>query len=552
MTAPHEPRPIQDVASDLGLLPDELELYGRYAAKVRLEALSRLRDAGAPEGREVVVTAITPSPVGEGKTATSIGLAQALNLQGHRAAVALRQPSMGPLFGMKGGGTGGGKSQLVPSADINLGLTGDIHAVGAANNLLAGFLDNHVFQGDELGIDKDSIHWPRAVDLNDRELRHIRIGLGGPKDGIPRDSEFVITVASEVMAILALATSYRDLRERLGRVIPAFRTNGSAVTAEDLHVAGAMAAVLRHALMPNLVQTLEGGPAWVHAGPFANIAHGNSSVLADFLALRTSEVVLTEAGFGADMGFEKYVDIKSRVSGVQPAGVVIVATTQALRLHGGASDLAVADVEAVARGCANLEKQIENVGAFGVPAVVVINAYPTDSPDEHAIIRERALAAGARAAVAAHHYAQGGAGAMEAAEAVWDMACPGELPTARYLYELDAPLTDKIETIAKRMYGADSIELLPEAAEGLEHYEHLGYGGLPVCMAKTHLSFTADPKLKGRPTGFTLPVREVRLAAGAGFVVAICGAISRMPGLPAHPAGEAVDIDEQGNVIGLT
>ena len=544
------PRDIAEVAQAVGLLPDEVELHGRFAAKIRLEALARL--AERPIGREVVVTAGTPAPPGEGKTATAIGLAQALNLRGHNAAVTLRQPSMGPLFGLKGGGAGGGLSQLFPAADINLGLTGDIDRVGAANNLLAAFLDNHLFHGDALGIDIESIDWPRAVDLNDRALRHVRIGLGGPKDGVPRESEFVITVASEVMAVLALATSYRDLRERLGRIVPALRTDGSAVTAEDLHVAGAMAAVLRDALKPNLVQTLEGGPAWVHAGPFANIAHGNSSVLADLMALRTSEIVLTEAGFGADMGAEKFFDIKCRVSGVRPAGAVIVVTAQALRLHGGSADLAVPDHKAVALGAVNLAKQVENITAFGVPAVVAINNYPTDTPEEHEAIREAALAAGARSAVVTRHYAEGGAGALELAEAVWEVACGGDLPDFRYLYELEQPLAVKIETIAQRMYGADGVDLLPEAEEKLARYETLGYGALPVCMAKTHLSLTHDPKIKGRPTGWRLPVRDVRLAAGAGFVVALCGAISRMPGLPSHPAGDAVDIDDAGNVTGLS
>jgi len=543
------PRPIAAVADELGLLPREIELHGPHAAKVRLEALDRLADR--PNGLEVVVTAITPSPAGEGKTATAIGIAQAMSRRGRRAAVTLRQPSMGPLFGIKGGGAGGGRAALYPAADINLGLTGDIHAIGAAHNLLAAFLDNHLFHGNALGIDADAIDWPRAVDLNDRALRHVRIGLGGPKDGVPRDDEFVITVASEVMAILALATSYRDLRERLGRIVPAFRGDGSAVSADDLRVAGAMAAVLRDALKPNLVQTLEGGPAWVHAGPFANIAHGNSSVLADRLALKTSEIVLTEAGFGADMGAEKFFDIKCRLAGIRPSAAVVVVTGQTLRLHGGAIDPARQDADAVARGCANLAKQVENVRAFEVPVVVAINEYPEDAPEEHATIRQAALAAGARAAVVTRHYAEGGEGAMELADAVWETALAGA-PGFRYLYDLDAPLSTKIETIARRMYGADGVDLAPEAADRLARYEALGYGGLPVCMAKTHLSLTHDPKILGRPTDWRLPVRDVRLAAGAGFVIVLCGAISRMPGLPSHPAGELVDIDDAGNVIGLT
>jgi formate--tetrahydrofolate ligase len=542
------PRPIAEVAEGIGLLPEELELHGPLVAKVRLEALERL--AERPEGRLVVVTAVTPSPPGEGKTATAIGLAQGSQRRGRRAAVTLRQPSMGPLFGIKGGGAGGGLSQLVPAAQVNLGLTGDIHAVGAAHNLLAAFLDNHLFHGNALGIDPAAIDWPRAVDLNDRALRHVRVGLGGPKDGVPRDSEFVITVASEVMAVLALATSYRDLRERLGRIVLALRADGSPVTADDLHVAGAMAAVLRDALKPNLVQTLEGGPAWVHAGPFANIAHGNSSVLADWLALRTSDLVLTEAGFGADMGAEKCFDIKCRAAGLRPAAAVVVATARALRLHGGAADPTVPDAAAVGRGGANLAKQVENVRAFGVPAVVVVNAHPGDGADEVAAIRDAALAAGARAAVVSRHYAEGGDGALEAADAVWEAAAEGG-PDFRSLYPLEASLATKVETVAREMYGADGVDLAPEAAERLARYEALGYGGLPVCMAKTHLSLTHDPKVLGRPTGWRLPVRDARLAAGAGFVVVLCGAISRMPGLPSHPAGEAVDIDDAGNVVGL-
>jgi formate--tetrahydrofolate ligase len=458
---------------------------------------------------------------------------------------------MGPLFGIKGGGAGGGRSALYPAADINLGLTGDIHAVGAAHNLLAAFLDNHLYHGNVLGIDADAIDWPRAVDLNDRALRHVRVGLGGPKDGVPRDSEFVITVASEVMAILALATSYVDLRQRLGRIVPALRGDGTPVTADDLRVAGAMAAVLRDALKPNLVQTVEGGPAWVHAGPFANIAHGNSSVLADRLARKTSDIVFTEAGFGADMGAEKFFDIKCRQSGIRPAAAVVVVTAHALRLHGAATDPTRPDPEAVVRGCANLAKQVENMLAFSVPVVVAINDYPDDAPEEHAAIREAAVAAGARDAVVSKHYAEGGEGALALAEVVWETARSGA-PDFHYLYELDAPLAAKMETIARRMYGADGVDVAPEAAEKLVRYEALGYGGLPVCMAKTHLSLTADPKVLGRPTGFRLPVRDVRLAAGAGFVIALCGAISRMPGLPTHPTGELVDIDDAGNVTGLT
>ncbi|OGN88329.1 MAG: formate--tetrahydrofolate ligase [Chloroflexi bacterium GWC2_73_18] len=552
------PRPIAEIAERIGLLPSEVEPYGPYKAKVRLEALERLADR--PDAPEVLVTAITPTPLGEGKTTTVIGLVQGLRRIGHRAAVTIRQPSLGPVFGIKGGGAGGGRSQIVPMEELNLHLTGDIHAIGAAHNLAAAFLDNHLHHGNELGIDLDSVSWPRVVDISDRALRHVQIGLGGPDDGVPRMTEFVITVASEVMAILALATSLTDLRERLGRIVLALRRDGSAVTTEHLGVAGAMAVLLRDAIKPNLMQTIEGDPAWIHAGPFANIAHGNSSVLADRIARKTSEIVCTEAGFGADMGAEKFFDIKCRLGGIRPAAAVIVATVRALKMHGGLGRIVAGrpldpvllapNPAAVAAGCANLAKQIENVRLFGVPVVVAVNGFPTDAPEEIAVVREQAIAGGARDAIVTRHFVEGGAGAEELARAVWDAAQEGA-PDFRFLYPDGAPLVEKMETIATRIYGADGVEIVPAAHEQLARITELGYGRLPVCMAKTHLSLSHDPALKGRPTGFRVPVREVYLSAGAGFVVALCGEMRRMPGLPSRPAGEAIDLDADGNVVGL-
>ena len=554
-----KPRPIVEVARDLGIADDELELYGPTKAKVTLEAIERL-EAERPRGKYVLVTAITPTPLGEGKSTTSVGLAQGLNHIGKRAAVNLRQPSLGPVFGIKGGAAGGGYSQVIPMEDFNLHLTGDVHAIGAAHNLAGAFLDNSLHHKNPLNIDPHAILWPRVLDISDRALRHVVIGLGGREDGVPRETEFVITVGSEVMAVLALATDLQDLRARLGRIVLATTTDGSPVTAEDLRVAGAMTVLLRDALKPNLLQTLEGGPAFIHAGPFANIAHGNNSIIADRLALVTNDIVCTEAGFGADMGAEKFFDIKCRASGLSPDAAVVVATVRALKMHGGVGKIVAGkpldpalleeNVEAVRLGAANLAKQIENVTVFGIPAVVAINSFPTDTPAEVEAIREVALAAGARDAVVATHFVDGGKGAAALAKAVWAAAESGEAKF-ELLYPDDMSLADKINTIAARIYGADGVDFLPAAAKSLKQFEDLGYGHLPVCMAKTQYSLSHDANLKGRPTGFRVPIREVRLSAGAGFVTPLCGEMRTMPGLPSRPGGEKIDIDAQGNVVGL-
>jgi formate--tetrahydrofolate ligase len=553
------PRPITEVAAELGYADDELELYGRYKAKVTLEGIRRL-EASRPRGKYVVVTAITPTPLGEGKSTTTVGLAQGLQRIGKRAAVALRQPSLGPVFGIKGGAAGGGYSQVIPMEDFNLHLTGDTHAIGAANNLAAAFIDNHVHHGNALGIDANTVLWPRVLDISDRALRDVVVGLGGRDNGYPRQTGFVITAASEVMAILALASDLADLRARLGRIVLATRRDGTPVTAEDLKVAGSMAVLLKDALKPNLMQTLEGGPAFVHCGPFANIAHGNNSVLADRAALATTDILVTEAGFGADMGAEKFFDIKGRASGLRADAAVIVATVRALKMHGGVGRIVAgkpldpalleSNPEGVRRGGANLAKQIENVRAFGVPVVVAINLFPTDTADEIAAIREVSLAAGACDAVEARHFTDGGAGAEELAAAVWAAAEEGA-PGYRLLYPDELPLRDKIETIVREMYGGDGVDYLPAATKQLAAYEALGYGHLPICMAKTQYSLSHDAKLLGRPTGFRVPVREVRLSAGAGFVTAICGDMRTMPGLNSRPGGERIDLDADGNVVGL-
>ena len=557
------PRPILEVARELGLHDDEVELYGPVKAKVRLEGIERLEHEAATaarRGRYVVVTAITPTPLGEGKTTTTVGLVQGLNRIGHRAAVSIRQPSLGPVFGIKGGAAGGGWSQVIPMEDFNLHLTGDNHAVGAAHNLAAAFLDNSIAHGNPLGIDPLSILWPRVVDISDRAIRHAVVGLGGHENGYPREAEWQITVASEVMAVLALATDLQDLRVRLGRIVLASTYDGRPVTTEDLGVAGAMTVLLRDAIKPNLLQTLEGGPAFVHCGPFANIAHGNSSILADRLALATCDIVCTEAGFGADLGAEKFFDIKCRASGLRPDAAVLVATVRALKMHGGVGRvvagrpldpaLTAEDVEGVRRGCANLAAQIEVVRLYGVPVVVAINSYPTDTPAEVEAIREAAMAAGARGVAVADHFARGGAGAEALAREVWDAAVEGA-PDFHFLYPDELSLREKIEAIAVRVYGASGVDELPAATKALDSYEALGFGGLPVCMAKTHLSLSHDPTRKGRPSGFRVPIREVRLSAGAGFVTPLLGEMRTMPGLPSHPAGEKIDIDEHGEIVGL-
>jgi formate--tetrahydrofolate ligase len=552
------PRPIVDVARDLGLRDEEIEPYGRTKAKVTLAAIQRL-EAERPRGKYVVVTAITPTPLGEGKSTTTVGLAQGLNKIGHRAAVCIRQPSLGPVFGIKGGAAGGGYSQVIPMEDFNLHLTGDVHAIGAAHNLAAAFLDNSLHHKNPLGIDPFSILWPRVVDISDRAVRRAVIGLGGKENGVPRETEWIITVGSEVMAVLALATDLHDLRARLGRIVLATTTDGKPVTCEDLGVAGSMTVLLVDAIKPNLLQTLEGGPAFVHCGPFANIAHGNNSIIADRLALATNEIVCTEAGFGADMGAEKFFDIKCRASGLEPDAAVVVATVRALKMHGGIGRIVAGkpldpalleeNVEAVRAGAGNLAKQIENVRLFGVPAVVAINSFPTDTPGEVEAIKEVALAAGASAAVVATHFSDGGSGAADLAEAVWAAASsPSQF---QLLYPDDAPLAEKMLAIVTKVYGADGMELLPPARKALKLYEDLGFGHLPVCMAKTQYSLSDDANLKGRPSGFTVTIRDIRLSAGAGFITPLLGEMRTMPGLPSRPGGEKIDIDADGNIVGL-
>jgi formate--tetrahydrofolate ligase len=553
------PRPIVDIAAELGIADRELELYGPTKAKVTLDAITRL-EAERPRGKYVVVTAITPTPLGEGKSTTTVGLAQGLNRIGKRASVNIRQPSLGPVFGIKGGAAGGGYSQVIPMEDFNLHLTGDVHAIGAAHNLAGAFIDNSLHHKNPLGIDPHGVLWPRVVDISDRALRHVIIGLGGREDGVPRETEYVITVGSEVMAVLALATDLHDLRARLGRIVLATRPDGSPVTSEDLGVAGAMTVLLRDAIKPNLLQTLEGGPAFVHCGPFANIAHGNNSIIADRLALVTNDIVCTEAGFGADMGAEKFFDIKCRASGLKPDAAVVVATVRALKMHGGVGRIVAGkpldpalleeNVEAVRIGAANLAAHVQIVRRYGIPAVVAINAFPTDTPAEVEAIREVAMAAGASDAVLATHFVDGGNGATALAQAVWAAT---EDPTRdfRLLYPDEAPLGEKILTIVKEIYGGTGIELLPAAKKQLKQYEDLGYSHLPVCMAKTQYSLSHDANLKGRPSGFTVPIREIRLSAGAGFITPILGEMRTMPGLPSKPGGQNIDIDANGNVVGL-
>jgi len=553
-----ELRPITDVAADLGLLPEELELYGPYKAKVSLSVLDRLADA--PQAKYILVTAITPTPLGEGKTVTTIGLTLALRHLGMKAVTCIREPSMGPVFGIKGGACGGGMAQVVPMEDINLHFTGDIHAVAAANNLLAAMIDASLWHKNPLNLDPLAISWKRVVDLNDVALRSIVTGLGGRRGGVPRETGFDIAVASEVMAILALTTSLRDLRERMGRIWVGFDRDGNPVTAEDLRAAGAMTALMHKAIMPNLVQALDGGPALIHAGPFANIAIGCNSVLADQIGSKLADYVVTEAGFGADCGMEKFFNIKCRVSGLVPSAVVIVASIRALKMHGGAfklppgrkppkEEIERENVEAVRAGCANLAKHIENVQLFGLPAVVAINRFPSDTDAEVEAVREEAMRAGAFACEVATVHRDGGPGGVELAQAVL-RAC--EQPADfRYLYELDWPIKQKIETIATQVYGAEGVDYLPEAEKKIQQFTELGLDRLPICMAKTHLSLSHDPALLGRPTGFRVPIRDIRASVGAGFLYPLLGEMRTMPALPTEPAAVRVDIDEEGRIVGL-
>jgi formate--tetrahydrofolate ligase len=550
-------KPLEDVAAEMGIAPHLLEPYGEQVMKIKLTAIEELADR--EPAKYVVVSAITPTPLGEGKTTTTVGLGQGFRHIGKRATVAIRQPSMGPTFGIKGGAAGGGYSQVVPMEVLNLHLTGDVHAVTAAHNLLAAMIDNHIYQGNQLGIDLHNITWRRVLDVNDRALRNIVIGLGGRGDGVPRQSGFDITAASEVMATLALAGSLADLRERLGRIVVGYTSNGTPVTAEQLAAAGSMAVMLRDAIKPNLLQTLENTPVLVHAGPFGNIATGNSSVIADLIGIRTGDFLVTEAGFGADMGAERFFNIKCRTSGLVPDAAVIVATVRALKAHSGKykivagrplpEDLLRENPADVAAGAANLRKQIANIALHGVPAVVAINAFPTDHPSEHEAIREIAAQQGARSAVCTH-FADGGRGAIELAEAVAEAAAgPAQF---QFLYPDSASLRDKIATVATQIYGADGVDYTPQAAQQLGTYERAGFGHLPVCIAKTHLSLSSNPALKGAPTGWRLPVREVRASAGAGFIYPICGDMRTMPGLGTSPAATRIDIDHDGLIVGLS
>ncbi len=549
--------PLTDIAAQMGLPTDLLEMHGDEVAKIRLEAVERLADR--PRAKYVVVSAITPTPLGEGKTTTTVGLGQAMKLIGKKATLSLRQPSMGPTFGIKGGAAGGGYSQVVPMELLNLHLTGDFHAVTAAHNLLAAVLDNHLHQGNELDLDLHNITWRRVLDVNDRALRNIIIGLGTKEDGVTRQSGFDITAASEVMAVLALSTSLADMRARLGRIVVGYTKGGSPVTAEELHCAGSMAVIMKEALKPNLMQTLENTPVLIHAGPFGNIAHGNSSIMADLIGIHCGEYLITEAGFGADMGAERFFNIKCRNSGLHPDAAVLVATVRALKAHSGRhrivagrplpEALLAENPDEVLEGAANLRKQIENIRVHGVSPVVAINAFPDDHPSEHEAIRRVAEAAGARVAVCTH-FADGGAGATELARVVVEAA--EEPSTFTFLYPDTATLKEKIEAVATKVYGADGVTYSAAANRQLATYEENGFGALPVCIAKTHLSISSDATLKGAPTGWTMPVREVRASVGAGFVYPICGDMRTMPGLGAHPAAHIVELDENGEIQGLS
>lgn len=548
---------IIEIAESIGLKEDELELYGKYKAKVVLEVLDRL--GKRKSGKYVDITAITPTPLGEGKTVTTIGLSMALNKIGKKAITCIRQPSLGPVFGIKGGAAGGGYSQVVPMEELNLHFTGDVHAVSLAHNLCAAFLDNVLQKGNELNIDRDNINWGRVVDVSDRALRKIIIGLDGKKDGVQRESWFDITAASEVMAILALATDIQDLRKRLGRIVVAYTKDRKPVTAEDLKVAGSMAVLLKDAIKPNLIQTLENTPCFVHAGPFANIAHGNSSIIADKIAIKLGDYVVTESGFGADCGMEKFFNIKCRYSGLVPDCVVLVATVRALKMHSGKfkvvpgkplpEEIIKENIPALEQGICNLEAHIRNVKLFGVPVVVAINRFTTDTDKELEFIRKRAVAAGADAAVPNDVWAKGGEGGIELAKAV-DRACQKE-SKFKFLYPLDIPIKEKIEIIATKIYNADGVDYSALAENKIKLFTKQGLDKLPLCMAKTHLSISHEPSWKGAPKNYRLPVRDVRASVGAGFLCPLCGDMRTMPGLPSVPAGTKIDIDDKGRVVGL-
>lgn len=541
---------IRDIAAKIGLTEDDIEYYGRYKAKVDYNILKRLENK--KDAKLILTTAINPTPAGEGKTTTTVGLGDALRKLGKNSMIALREPSLGPVFGVKGGAAGGGYAQVVPMEDINLHFTGDLHAIGAANNLLAAMVDNHIYQGNELGIDPRRVVWKRCIDMNDRQLRFVVDGLGGKANGVPREDGFDITVASEVMAIFCLATDLEDLKKRLSRIVVAYTYDGRPVTAGDLKAQGAMAALLKDAFKPNLVQTLEGTPAFVHGGPFANIAHGCNSIIATKLALKLADYVVTEAGFGADLGAEKFLDIKCRVAGIKPDAVVIVATIRALKYNGGVprEKLGEENLEALRKGLPNLLKHVENITVkFGLPAVVAINRFPTDTEAEIELVKEECAKMGVKA-VLSEVWAKGGEGGIELAKEVLRLIDEGK-NNYKPLYPLEMGIAEKIETIAKEIYGADGVEFTATAKRDIETIEKIGFRNVPVCIAKTQYSLSDNPALLGRPTGFKITVRNVRISAGAGFAVALTGEIMTMPGLPKRPAAENIDVDETGRISGL-
>lgn len=541
---------IKDIAAKVGLSEDEIEYYGKYKAKINYNLLKGLENK--KDGKLILTTAINPTPAGEGKTTTTVGLGDALRRLGKNAMIALREPSLGPVFGIKGGAAGGGYAQVVPMEDINLHFTGDFHAIGAANNLLAAMIDNHIYQGNELNIDPRRITWKRCVDMNDRQLRFVVDGLGGKTNGMPREDGYDITVASEIMAVFCLATDMEDLKNRLGRIIIGYTYDGKPVTAKDLKAHGAMAALLKDAFKPNLVQTLEGTPAFVHGGPFANIAHGCNSIIATKMALKLADYVVTEAGFGADLGAEKFLDIKCRTAGIKPDAVVIVATVRALKYNGGVSkeDLSKENLDALKKGLPNLLKHVENITKkYKIPAVVAINKFPTDTENELKLVQEECNNLGVNA-VLSEVWAKGGEGGIELAKEVVRIIDEGK-NEFKPIYDLDIGIADKITTIAKEIYGADGVEFAPAALKEIDNLEKLGFRNVPVCIAKTQYSLTDNPKILGRPTGFKINVRNVKISAGAGFVVALTGDIMTMPGLPKRPAAENIDVDASGRITGL-
>lgn len=542
-------KPIKDVAASIGLAEDDLEYYGKYKAKVSLDVYKRLADK--PNGKLIYTTAITATPAGEGKTCTAVGITQALGKLGKNVMFCLREPSLGPTFGVKGGAAGGGYSQVVPMEDINLHFTGDLHAVGSAHNLLAAVLENHIFKGNKLGIDPKQVLWRRVMDINDRQLRSIVVGLGGKGDGFTMQSGFDITVASEVMAILCLAQDIDDLKERLGKMLVAYNYDGGPVFARDLNIQGAMTVLLKDAIKPNLVQTLEGQPGFVHGGPFANIAHGNNSIIATRTALKLADYVVTEGGFAADLGAEKFFDIVHGYTGLKPDVAVIVASIRALNMHGGVPREKVAEtnLEALEKGLANLDKHIANVKKFGVPIVVAINRFPTDAPEELELVHKHCIQAGARSAIS-EVVAKGGEGGIELAEAILDVL-EKEPANFKPLYDWSLPIKEKIEILAREIYGASGVSYTTRAERDIASYTDLGFAGLPLCMAKTQHSLTDDPTKKGAPTGWTLTIREVRASLGAGFLVPLTGEMMTMPGLPTKPAAEQVDIFSDGHIVGL-